>query len=147
MGRLFAEEDKAAVLDILLQRYAHRLQNERFVVDGRVEPGFVELRLILERNDGTFRYDMRFYASLKDNHISADEGRDLVIDFMGYYLDRYFRSNRQVMLPLEYLEFRFGEHKVFARGDVTNPRLEALADEIIEKGITISPDDPRLKGL
>lgn len=147
MARLLSDTDQMALLDLLQERYGHHLRGERFRVDGRVEPGLVELNLVLERSDGTFRYDMTFYASLVDNALSEEEGRDLVVDFMGYYLDLYFRRKREVLLPLDFQEYPFGKHRVFARGDVTNPRLDALADEMIEKGVTIPPDDPRLKGL
>lgn len=147
MARLFTDEDRTAVLQLLQERYGHHLTGERFALDGRVEPGLVEMNLVLERADGTFRYDMTFYASLADNALSEEEGRDLVIDFMGYYLDLYFRRKREVLLPLDFQEYPFGEHRVFARGDVTNPRLDALADEIIEKGVALAPDDPRLKGV
>lgn len=146
MARLFADEDRAALLNLLYERYGHHLKGERFALDGRLEPGFVELNLALERTDGTFRYDMTFYASLADNALSEEEGRDLVTDFLGWYLDLYFRRKREVLLPLDFQEYPFGDHRVFARGDVTNPRLDALADEIIEKGVPLAPDDPRLQG-
>lgn len=147
MSKLLSDEDREALLDLLYKRYGHHLKGERFVLDGRVEPGLVELQLILERVDGTFRYDMTFYASLHDNAISEAEGRDLVTDFMGYYLDLYFRRRREVLLPLDFQKYPFGGLHVFARGDVTNPLLDALADEIIEKGVSIAPDDPRLTRL
>lgn len=145
MARLFSDEDRTALLNLLYERYGHHLRGERFALDGRVEPGLVEVGVLLERTDGTFRYDMTFYASLADNALSEEEGRDLVIDFMGWYLDLYFRRKREILLPLDFQEYPFGEHRVFARGDVTNPRLDALADEIIEKGAPLAPDDPRLK--
>ncbi len=145
MARLFSDEDRTALLNLLYERYGHHLRGERFALDGRVEPGLVEVGVLLERTDGTFRYDMTFYASLADNALSEEEGRDLVIDFMGWYLDLYFRRKREILLPLDFQEYPFGEHRVFARGDVTNPRLDALADEIIEKGVPLAPDDPRLK--
>lgn len=144
MARLLAEEDKAALIEVLLERYGGYLDAERFIVDGRVEPGFVEATILLERLDGTRRYEMVFYVSLTDNKISEAEGRDLALDFAGYYLDLFFNSGREILLPLDFHEYEFGEFKVFARGDVTNPLLDALADEIIEKGETIPPDDPRL---
>ncbi len=147
MARLFSEEDRSALLDLLYERYGHHLRAERFALDGRVEPGFVEVHLVLERTDRTFRYDMTFHASLVENRLSEEAGRDLVVDFMGWYLDLYFRRKREILLPLDFQEYPFGEYRVFARGDVTNPLLDALADEIIEKGVTIPPDDPRLKGL
>lgn len=147
MARLFADEDRDAVLELLYQQYGAQLKGERFSLEGRVEPGLVEVTLILERTDRTFRYEMQFYVSLADNRVSEQEARDLVLDFIGYYLDLYFRNERDLLLPLDYQEYPFGEHRVFARGDITNPALDALADEIIETGRPISPDDPRLERL
>ena len=147
MSKLFTDEEVAAILEILYSEFGHRLSGERFLLDGLVEPGLVRADLAIEKLDKTFRYDMSFYVSLAHNELSVQEARDLVLDFLGWYLERYFEEDRELLLPLDYQPYNFGEHTVFARGDVRNPYLDALADAIIEEGKKVDPQDPRFRHL
>ena len=147
MSRVFSVEEEQAVLDLLHERYGHFLCGERFRLGGRVEPNFIQLDLFLERDDQRFRYEMYFYLSLEENHVEVSEGRDIVLDFVGYYLDEYFKHDRELLLPLDYQRYQMGEYYVYAKGDIRDPLLDKLADEIIEQGVKVRPDDPRFKGL
>jgi hypothetical protein len=145
MARLFSSEDIVAVVDMLVTRYGRFLDHERFEVGGRLEPGFVELAVALVREDRTFRYDIEVRVPLARDGLTPSEGREVVLDFLGWYLDPYFASGRDTLLPLDYQPYEFGEHKVWARGDVSNPCLDELADEIIAAGVPLAPEDPRHK--
>jgi len=144
MPSVFAPEDVASIVDALTVRHADRLGGDRFELGGRVEPGFVELSLAIFRDDRTFRYDIDVRVPLGEEHpLSNAEARDLALDFLGYYLDQYFRGGREILLPLDYQPYQLGDRTVWARGDVTNPKLDEMADEIIAAGVPLSPDDPR----
>lgn len=147
MGKAFTEEELEAVEEILYSQFGHKMSGQRFVLAGVAEPGFVRLDLAIERLDGTFRYQMNFYVSLGRNGLSIQDGRDLALDFLGWYLEQYFQQDRGLLLPLDYHPYRFGKYTVFARGDVSNPYLDALADEIIAEGKKVDPDDPRFRHL
>ena len=143
MGALFSEKDADALLELLNTLYGSHLKSEKIKVDGFTEPGFVELNLCLDRLDGSSRYSIDIRASLTENAISEEEGRDLIVDFLGYYLGLFFKNSREPLLPLDFQPYPFGELVVYARGDVTCPKLDAMADEIITEGKPLSPDDPR----
>ena len=143
MPRLFTREDATAAAASLDSRYAAHLGAERFEVGGRVEPGFVELTAVLANSDKTFRYEIEVRAAVGGKGVSQVEGRELVLDFLGYYLDQYFDGGRDVLLPLDFQPYQFGEHTVHARGDVTNPALDEVANRILEDGVPLAPDDPR----
>ncbi len=137
-----AREDREAILGLLEARYGSHLTAERMSLDGRVEPGFVELRFCLDRLDETFRYAIEIRVSTVENAISDAVARDTAVDFLGFCLDEYFKAERDLYLPLDFQPYPFGEHTVHARGDVTNPYLDRLADEILESGKVRGPHEP-----
>jgi len=142
MASLLAPEDRDALLDLLAARYGSHLSAERMSVLGRAEPGFVELQFTLERIDETFRYIMEIRVSLIENPLSQAEAREVAVDFLGHCLDIYFKDDRDTLLPLDFQPYHFGEYTVNARGDVTNPRLDRMGDEILEAGVPL-PDKGR----
>ena len=137
MASLLAPEDRETLLELLQSRYGSHLSAERMSVDGRVEPGFVELRFTLERIDETFRYVMEIRVSLIEPPLSQEEAREIAVDFLGHCLDAYFKDERETMLPLDFQPYPFGNCTVHARGDVTNPRLDRMADEILDAGVPL----------
>lgn len=159
MGRIFTKEDIANIITLLAARHAVFLKDEHFEIGGRVEPGFLELTAAIVNSEDTFRYEMEIRVPLKamdtlldvsrdgrtGKEPSPSEARDIALDFLGYYLDEYFQSGRELLLPLDLQPFEFGEWTVWARGDITNPKLDRMADEIIAAGVPLSPDDPRYR--
>ena len=63
--------------------------------------------------------------------VKPDEARGLLIDFVGYFFDRYFKGGRSTTLPIDWQELPFGEHTVFARGWQRNMQLEEAADRLL----------------
>ena len=159
MARLFSSEDAAGVVATLAQRHAGHTRHERFEIDGRVEAAFVELSAALVREDGTFRYDIEVRVPLgapaaalgalageeRRSGPTQAEAREIAIDFLGYYLDLYFEGGRDLLLPLDFQPYELGNQSVWARGDLSNPKLDRLADEILEAGGPLAPEDPRHK--
>ncbi|HOU53290.1 MAG TPA: hypothetical protein PLQ97_05115 [Myxococcota bacterium] len=135
----FSAEENAEVIRVLETRYGQHLRGEFFEVSGRMEPTFGEVIVTLANRQDTFRYRMEFRAALAENRLSQAEARDLLLDFVGYYLDQYFESGRDLLLPLDFQPYEMGEHVVYARGDVTNPTLDRMADEILDRGVPLEP--------
>ncbi|NOZ01592.1 MAG: hypothetical protein GXP54_06855 [Deltaproteobacteria bacterium] len=140
MSGLFSNDRNRKVSDLLTSTWGNKLDDEIFKIKGRVEPGFVELSVSIEKRDRTFRYAMTFRAMLEENSIGVDEGLALVLDFLGHYLEQYFEADRELYLPLDFQSYEFGDHRVLARGDVTNPQLDEMADEIITRGVPLDDD-------
>ncbi len=138
-------EDCDRIVGTLHSRYGSRLRDERFQVSGRVEPGFVELTVQLERLDQSQHYGMEFRAALAENRLGEEAARDLLLDFIGYYLDQYFEGGRDLLLPLDFQPYEMGSHVVYARGDVVYPLLDAEADRILDAGVPL-PAKPRGQG-
>jgi len=142
----FPAEENAEVVRALEIRYGQHLQGEFFEVSGRMEPTFGELVVTLADRRETIRYRMEFRAALAENRISQAEARELLLDFVGYYLDQYFDSGRELLLPLDFQPYEMGDHVVYARGYVTNPTLDRMADEILDRGVPLPPRDRRRSG-
>lgn len=144
MGKIITEDELAEVGRLLHERYSSQLENERFSLHSEENESFLFIMLTLENIAETFSYPMEFAVDFKQEGIaSADEARDLLLDFIGLYLDKYFRSGRELILPLDFTGYEFDGRTVFARGDIKNPKLDRIADEIIAAGVVIDPNDPK----
>ena len=147
MKEILGKEDLRKIEDTLMSTYGAHLGNERFIVRVFGQSDSVLLRVQLDQFDGMSRHTFEINAPSKSNGLKLDQALDLALDFLGYYLDQFFEDNRELLLPLDYQEYEFGEHKVFARGDYTRPKLDELADRILREGKIVDPNDPDFRDL
>jgi hypothetical protein len=143
MSHRFAIEDSAVIAAAMDTRFVTFLRDEHFEVSGRVEATFVEMNVVLADRTGTFRYAMDFRAALIENGIAEAGALDLLADFAEYYLDQYFEGGRDLLMPLDFQPYDVEDKVVFARGDITNPSLEKMAEDILAAGVPLTADDPR----
>ena len=123
------KEHMRRVIDALNTRHGRMLRDERFLVSAGLEEGSVVVRLVLERHDQTFKYEMQCARVVpEDEAQSVSETLHLCLDFLDWYLEEYFSGEREVLLPLDWQAHRFGEVEVLAKGDVRNPGLDEAAD-------------------
>ncbi|MGM0578284.1 MAG: hypothetical protein ACQEXJ_21350 [Myxococcota bacterium] len=126
---LMTAEMSARVVETLNKRHGARLRDERFTVSGRLEEQTVVVTFLLERSDRTLAYEMQAAKTIPETGALTPGGTlDLCLDFLDWYLEQYFREDRDLLLPLDWQPHRFGEHEVMARGDVRNPAVEEAAD-------------------
>jgi hypothetical protein len=143
MSFRFSIEESAAIAQALDARFAEHLHAEHFEVTGRVEATFIELNVTLANRAGTLRYAMDFRAALLENQLDEAGARELALDFAEYYLDQYFGGGRDLLMPLDFQPYEVEDKVVFARGDITNPSLDAVAEAILSAGVPLADDDPR----
>jgi len=126
---LYNSEEAARWVEALVGRHGRYLLDEEIKITGRIEEGAVIVTAILSRLDRTSSYQMEAAVELpEDDSVSLDDASDLCMDFIDWYLGQYFGDNRETLLPLDWQSHQFGEHKVLARGDVSNPILDEAAD-------------------
>lgn len=118
----------------LTKMFGANIAGETFSVSGMFEPGFLHIDLQLKRRDDTFRYSMQFRCALVENRLDQAAALTTTVDFAGWYLEQYFGSGRDLLLPLDFQPYNFGEHIVYACGDIDNPKLTKMADEILNRG-------------
>lgn len=114
--------------------YSSHITGEVFNVSGRFEPGFLHLDVTLRKRDDSWCYAMQFRCALAENKVTQEEALDLTVDFAGWYLDQYFESARDLILPLDFQPYNLGENIIYACGDIDMPNLTRMADEILERG-------------
>ena len=117
------------------KRYAGHLRHgERLrIANHAIEEGAWTLSVIFENPDRSLHLPVDVALVGSDNpKLSHDEARDVLVDFIDYFFDRYFRDAREVTLPLDWAGFPFGDYTVRARGWEKNLRLEELADKLLE---------------
>ncbi len=129
--RIETDEIEAA----LTKMFGAFIAGETFSVSGMFEPGFLHVDLKLHRRDDTFCYAMQFRCALAENRLDQGAALDVTVDFAGWYLEQYFDSGRDLLLPLDFQPYNFGDHIVYARGDIDNPKLTKMADEILNRGV------------
>lgn len=131
---LFNSEFEAKFLGELNKRMSRFVRpGEAFrVTHHAIEDGAWCLSVIFENADRTLHLPVELAVVATDNpKLSNDEARDVLVDFLGYFFDRYFREAREVTLPLDWAPLRFGEYMVRARGWEKNLLLEELADRLL----------------
>lgn len=118
----------------LLRRYGPFLQGgERFRVMGSaIAVDAWTLNVIFESRDRTLHLPVELALVINENpRLRNDEAGDILIDFLDYFFDRYFREGREVTMPIDWALFPFGEYSVRARGWERNKRLEDMADRLL----------------
>ncbi|MEC9073498.1 MAG: hypothetical protein VX938_13990 [Myxococcota bacterium] len=126
---LYNKEETARCEEALVARHGRYLADERIDLSARFEEGAVMLTLALTRLDQTSVYRMEAALEVpEDDSVTLSDACDLCLDFLDWYLGQYFGDNRETLLPLDWQAHQFGEHRVMARGDITNPILDDAAD-------------------
>ena len=139
MKEAFTKSEKKRLVKALEKRWGHLLEDETMQISGSIGEGFVQVELILSSRDQTLYYPMQCRVETEGQALEPYQAKDLAVDFLDWYLGEYLGSGREVLLRLDWEEVSFGEHKVFARGDVRNKRLEDVADAILNG--SMSPEE------
>ena len=88
--------------------------------------------------------DMAVVAADNDK-LSDEDARDLLVDFIDYFFDEYFRESRNATLPIDWEKLTFGGHAIRVRGWERNLALEEAADKLLAGEQLQAPLPKRLK--
>lgn len=102
------------------------------VLQHAIEDGAWTLSVAFENGDRTLHLPVELAIAALDNPpLTNEAARDVLIDFLGYFFESYFREARDVTLPLDWAPVRFGDFMLRARGWEKNLLLEELADRLL----------------
>jgi len=146
MKDVLSPKDRKAIAAGLMDTYGAYLDGETFSVRVLGQSDSIAIKVTLDSHDHMSRHTFEISAASKSNGITLDQAFDLALDFLGFYLDRFFENNREDLLPLDYHAYDFGEYKVYARGDFTRPKLDDIADKILRNGEKVG-EVPELDNL
>lgn len=125
---------KAKVHAALLKRYARFLQpGERFLLAaGDIAHDAWTLAVTFENRDRSVHLPVEMALVAAENpKLDNDEATDVLVDFLDFVFDSYFREAREATLPVDWDKFTFGEFVVRARGWERNLKLEQAADRLL----------------
>ena len=132
--KLMTDEFETKFLSELTRKSMPFLRSgERFVVgDHSIEEGAWSLTVTFHNTDRSLFLPVELGVVASENpRLNNDEARDVMVDFVDYFFERYFRDAREVTLPIDWGTVPFGEFTLRARGWEKNLRLEELADRLL----------------
>lgn len=133
-----AEVEKITLL--LNRKYGSLLADEKFVVESGYDAQQVQIKVTLERMDGSVFYPiellhvMEEQSSQENNvHANADDVASLMLDYIDVYWQEYLAEGRDIFVPLAWGKHACEGVEFFIRGFVRNRSLEEQADELFRK--------------
>ncbi len=147
---LMTEEFEFKMLEELTRRHGRFIKHgEVFRVQSHeVEEDAWTMTVVFENADKSLHLPVEVALLVSENpKLKNDEARDVLVDFVGYFFERYFRESREVTLPIDWGTIPFGEFVIRARGWEKNLKLEELADRFLAgEDIGHLVETPRKKG-
>ena len=129
MKQVMDIETAARAIAVINQKHGRWLKDEAFSISASRRDTALVVSLNLARHDRTFECQMQAAVVIDDRSVHNDEeALDMGLDFLDWYLAEFFKSQRELLLPLDWQPHQFGDHEILARGDVRNPKLDDLTD-------------------
>ncbi len=130
-----SDKEMALFREALIARFASELKpGETLLSTATRDSEHSIFALIIQSSDNSFRLEMEAALLAKDNEdISAEDRLLISLDFLEQQLEGFF-DDRLVRFHDDWRIYDFKDGEIRFRGAQTNPELEALADQWIEKG-------------
>lgn len=109
---------------------------ERILVSAELTAQFIYAQLVLERADKRFKLDLEAAFTSQDAAPGqalpdAEQGLDLLLDYLRLQLYEFFRSDRSERFHADWRTYPQDEHMLRFRGVTSSPRYEQEATELI----------------
>ncbi len=118
------------ILAELKKRHSEDLGDSELSLEGHREGQRLLARLTLTNRDKTVHYPMEAGVSLDGDTLKEEEeALATALEFLFGYLEQYFTSGGEVLLPIDWEPVDCGERALFARGWERNLALEEAADK------------------
>ncbi len=130
--KAFITETECKDLASLLNRkYAGFLAERYFEVVVDRNPIGVHAKVTLRNSSGSYFYPVEGRIADVDHDMTAREGGQLLLDYMGSYFDEYFREGGDVYLPIDWTEYEMDGVPLQMKGQIHNLAIEKMADEFL----------------
>lgn len=129
----YAAVDCRAVEALMARKFAAWIGARYFIADIRYESQAVTVKITLRDKDGQFVYPVEGRIMTTAQDLGAQEGAELLIDFIDSYFEEYLKSGGETFLPIDWSAYDFDGRELQVRGQIVNEHLEKLADEFLER--------------
>ena len=128
---LYSAVDCSAIVTLMNRKYAAWIGERYFKADIRYESNAVHVTITLRDEAGTAVYPVEGRILTTAQNIGAQEGAEILIDFIDTYFEDHFKSGGDSLLPIDWSEYSFEEKTLQVRGQICNEKLERLADALL----------------
>jgi len=133
-NEIYSAVDCSAIVTLMTRKYAAWIGERQFAADIAYENGFVRVTITLRDSDGAFVYPVEGRIQTTAQDLGAQEGAEILIDFIDGYFEEYLKSGGDTYLPIDWAEYSFEEKNLQVRGQIFNEKLEKMADEFLAGG-------------
>jgi hypothetical protein len=135
-------EEIARLVDALTKQFASALQDDAFELLSQGDEEAVQLRCRIVKADRSQVYLLEVRARVK-NFDSRDMACTEAVDVLGYVIEQFFSSGREVIPPLDWAPFGLGGGEVLIRGDLRNQLIDEAADKLLARDVLSRDVAPR----
>lgn len=118
---------------ILNFKYAAFLSERRLKISTEIDgSSTVFVEVLLENDNQSFYYPIEARIDAKEQNLSPHDAALLLIDYIDFYLDEYFKEEEQVFFNIDWQEYTFDGINFQIRAQVRNLYHEKLADQLLQ---------------
>ena len=124
-------EDFARIMTI---KHGSNIQQKRFSVRSyNGDDGvYIEVTLLNDEQSFFYKVEGRYH---KSGELGSRDAVQLMLDYIDLYFEDYLKDD-SVLLHLDWNDHNFEDETFQLRGQITNLKLEHMADELLKQGLS-----------
>ena len=137
MTSMSAEQSRS-LSDMLDRKFGTWLGARYFEVKSQADASVLQLTITMRDAKGAFVYPIESRIAYQDQDLKINEARDLLLDYVGAYLEEFLTGGESILLTIDWSEYECDGIDLQMRGQILNMNLEQMADDLLAgKGIDL----------
>ncbi|MEY4630237.1 MAG: hypothetical protein RIQ81_357 [Pseudomonadota bacterium] len=124
-------EDCAVLASGMNKKYSPFTGERFFEFQSGGDTGVMEVIATLRNKDGSFFYPVETRIDFKDQGVSEENARAVLVDMIDQYFQEYLLNDGEVYLPIDWADYEMDGLRLQMRGQVRNLVLEKMADDLL----------------
>jgi hypothetical protein len=129
----FPKDYLQQIEDVFKQNFAAQLANAKLVIEGRIYPEEILLRVGFQENGRLAQPNFEVSMNYKQKKTDALQSIHDCIDAAASMMDEYFQTDGEADFPLSWKEYDFNGKTLSLQFTTENSTLEAEADKLLGK--------------
>lgn len=133
--RFLKVEEIALMEEVFREKFLSKFKDDEDIIfEGYFSEGTLFITAIFKNHEETFYYPFETSINSEDNpNLKDAEARLVLLDFVDEYFDSYFKSDRNIFVPIDWAIFKFRDCDLYAKGQIINKKAEDEALAFFEK--------------